>query len=80
MWCEKVDPHMSPISVMDRSTKISCLQFSQAIGSGKLMSCSMPDVARLQFSWQAQHSVTLDAQISWQVHLKRRFRGKRSTW
>ena len=50
--CEKVDPHMALISVLDRSTKTSCLQFSQAIGPRKLMSdgsfrCSMPDPQRL---------------------------------
>ena len=50
--CEKVDPHMAMISVLDRSTRTRRLQFSQAIGPKKLkldgsFSCSVPDPQKL---------------------------------
>ena len=50
--CEKVDPQMASIDVLDRSTKASRLQFSQASGPRKLTSdgslrYSSPDELKL---------------------------------
>ena len=78
--CEKVDPQMASIRVLDRSTKTSCLQFSQANGPRKLMSggsfrYSMPDELKLPSGPQEsdEPDCTLDSQVVWTVSAK-------STW